>query len=178
MKSVKVITYLYLVIAVFTGYSMINVDNAYGQGSPVYLGEHCWEGGGGFITMGLTHMGDRHLSFCGLVTETEVPWAINGSFEVVGNSVLITSTESATLSGGTIVFARIADATLDLSTLNGTAHFMEMAWAGGDPFLEYYSFDITYVDCGTGLPSDGVDKRDELIRFLSKYSTTPEENQE
>jgi hypothetical protein len=153
----------------------MDVGNVYGQRSSVYLGEHCWEGGGGFLRMGLTHMGDGHVSFCGLVTETPAPWTMIGNLEVVDNSVLVTSTESATLYGGTIMFSRVADATLDLSTLDGTAHFLETTWDGVDITLEHYSFDITYVDCGLDQSSNEVDRREELIRFLSKYSTTPKE---
>ncbi len=178
MKSVKKISLPVLAFMAFVVFTTMNVGEAYGQGTPVYLGEHCWEGGGGFLRLGLTHMGDRHVSFGGLVTDDLSNWAINGNLEVVGNSILVTSTEATTSLGSSQMMSRVAEAVLDLATLDGTASFMEMTWEGGVGYLDHYSFDITYVNCGTGLPSDGVDKRDELIRFLSKYSTTPEENQE
>jgi hypothetical protein len=155
------------------GFGTMAVDNAYGQRGPVYLGEHCWEGGGGFLTLGLTHMGDGHVSFCGLASEDPFNWAMNGNLEVVGNSVVATSTEAATLLGGTYMFSRVGDVTLDLSTLDGTANFMDATWDGGVITLEHYSIDITYVDCGSDQSSEGVDKREELIRFLRKFATTP-----
>ena len=73
------------------------------------------------------------------------------------------------------MFSRVADATLDLSTMDGTANFIEMNWDGGVISLDHYSIDLTYVDCDSYQSSDGVDKREELIRFLRMYSTTPEE---
>jgi hypothetical protein len=175
MNMVKKISLLSLVVTLTVCFSIMNVDNAYGQGSPVYIGEYCWEGGGGFLRMGLTHMGGGHVSFSGLVTMAPNDWAMNGNLEIVGNSVLVTATESAALLGGTYVFSRVSNATLDLSTLDGTGHFMDMTWDGAEPFLDYYTIDLTYVDCGSDQSSDGVGKKEELIRFLRKYSSTPEE---
>jgi hypothetical protein len=176
MYSVKKITLLGIVIVMSVSFSMMNVDRAYGQGSPVYLGEYCWEGGGGFIRVGLTHMGEGHISVCGTASQTSFEWAVTGNLEVVGSIVLGTSTEAGTLYGGTYMFSRISDIVLDLSTLNGTANFMVMTWDDEVCSLDHYSFDLTYVDCETELSSDGVDKREELIRFLRLYSRTPEEN--
>jgi hypothetical protein len=172
MYSVKKITLLGIVLVMSVSFSMMNVDRAYGQGSPVYLGEHCWEGGGGFITLGVTHMGDGHVSFCGLSED----WTINGNLEVVGSSALITSTESGMFLGGAIVFSRIATATLDLSTLDGMAYFIETICENGVVTHDNYSFSLSYVDCGSDQSSNGVDKREELIRFLRTFATTPEEN--
>jgi hypothetical protein len=73
------------------------------------------------------------------------------------------------------MFSRVGNATLDLSTLDGTAHFMDTVWDNGVITHEYYSFDITYIDCSWDQSSSGVDKREELIGFLRMYSTTPEE---
>ncbi len=174
MYSIKKITSFSFVIVIFVGFGMINVDEAYGQGTPVYLGEHCWEGGGGFLRLGLTHMGDRHASFGGLVTNDLSNWAINGNLEVVGNSILVTSTEATTSLGSPQMMSRVAEAVLDLATLDGTASFMEMTWEGGVGYLDHYSFDIIYVDCDTDMSQEGVDKREELIRFLRLYSTSSE----
>jgi len=174
MNSIKRITLLGFVVVALVGFTTMNVDRAYGEGSPVYLGEHCWEGGGGFITLGLTHMGDGHVSFCGRSGMTS-DWTINGNLEVVGNSLLITSTESGIFFGGAFVFNRVGTTILDLSTLDGMVYLIETNWEGGVISQDQYSFAVAYVDCGLDQSSGGVDKREELIRFLRMYSTTPEE---
>jgi hypothetical protein len=176
MRKTGYFTSFVLGVVTLVGFCTMNVDNVYGQGSPVYFGEHCWEGGGGVLTLGMTHMGDGHISFCGLATRDPYEWAINGNLEVVGNSVVMTSTEAATLLGGNFMFSRIADAALDLSTMDGTANFMEMNWNDGIISFDHYSIDLTYIDCGSDQSSDGVDKREELIKFLRMYSTTPEDS--
>lgn len=150
MNLVKKITLLGIVLVAFVVFSAMNASEAYGQGSSVYLGEHCWEGGDGFIRIGMTHMGDGHVIGGGLATVTGADWAINGNLELVGDNVLLTHTESATLYGGTHVFSRVGNTVLDFETLNGTSHFMEMHWENNVCSLEYDFFDITYVDCETG----------------------------
>lgn len=174
MCSIKKITSLSFVIVIFVGFGMTNVDKAYGQASPVYLGEHCWEGGGGFLRIGLTHQGEGHVIGNGLASQAPYDWAVNGSLEVVGSNLLLTHTESATFEGGAYMFSRVGNTVLDFETLDGTAYFMEMNWENDVCSLDHYSFDITYVDCETGLSSGAVDKREELIRALRLYSTSSE----
>lgn len=174
MHSVQKMTLLGLVMVVSVGFSMMNVDEAYGQNTPRYIGEYCWLADGGFLRLGLTHQGDGHVSFAGLVTSAPYEWPMNGNLEVVGNEVLVTSTEALALGGGTSMMARVAEAVLDLTTLNGTAYVMEMSWDGIVCSLNHYEMALTYVPCETDESSEGADKREELIRFLRRYSTTPE----
>jgi hypothetical protein len=178
MKSANSISVLRIVFLAFIFLGTMSLGEAYGQGSPVYLGEHCWEGGGGFLRIGLTHQGDGHVIGGGLASDAGADWAVDGSLELVGDNLLLTHTESATLVGGTYVFSRVGNTVLDFETLNGTSHFMDMTWENNTCTLDHYSFDVTYVDCESGLPSEAADKREELKRLLRIYSTKPEENRD
>jgi hypothetical protein len=175
MHSIQKITLLGLVMVVSVGFSMMNVDEAYAQHNPRYIGEHCWVADSGLLRLGLTHQGDGHVSFCGLATWPPYDWAMNGNLEVVGDEVLVTSTEAVTMDGGTFMIARVAEAVLDLTTLNGTARFMEMNWDGTVCNLDHYEMPLTYMPCDRDEASDFSHKREELVRFLRSISQENEE---
>jgi len=155
----------------------MNVDNAYCAGNPVYLGEFCWDtSSGGFLRVGITHMGDRHLAFCGTISQDFVERTINGNLEVIGNNAVITFTDAETFSGGTVMTARVGDAILDISTLDGTAGIMVMRWEGGVASIDHDTDALFSVNCATSQSPDGVDKREELKRILKAFAATPEED--
>ena len=169
MYRANKIALLGLVIVVSVGFSMMNVDKAYG--APRYLGEHCWEGGGAVMKLGMTLMGDGHVSFCGSSTcPLWGEYAISGNLEVVGNQVVATGTGAATSYGAATMMARVSQTILDFATLNGMMYIMDMTWDGTVCSLEHYSTPIYYVPCETDGSQDGADKKEELIRFLRSIS--------
>jgi len=118
-------------------------------------------------------MGDGHFTGNGRVSGSGLEFAINGNLEVVGSSVVLTFTDAVTFfAPDEYMTSRVGDATLDISTLSGTANFMAMVWENSASYIEHYSEGLTSVDCEEN--PDGVDKRDELKRFFRQYVTTLE----
>lgn len=153
----------------------MSADNGYCAGNPVYLGEFCWDtSSGGFLRIGITHMGDRHLTFCGTVSQDLGDRAIHGNIEVIGNRAVITFTDAETFSGGTDMTARVGDAILDISTLDGTAHSMVMRWEDGVASLDHEMEVMVSVECNTSRSPDGVDAREELKRLLISFAVSQE----
>jgi hypothetical protein len=165
-------------MATLFGFTTINVDNAYCVKHPVYLGEYCWQAEDGFLRIGITHMGDKHLFGCGSATGPAYKFAINGNFEVDGSSVLLTFTDSASFYEDTFMQSRVGNAILDIDTLDGKANFMVMKWENEACSLEHYSMDVTSVPCDGSQSRDGVDKIEKLKTLLKSFVTTPEEKQD
>jgi hypothetical protein len=177
MRKNGYFTSFVLTVITLVGFSIPNIDKAYCAGNPVYLGEFCWDtSSGGFLRVGITHMGDRHLTLCGTIAQDFVERTINGNLEVVGNSAVITFTDAETFNGGTIMTARVGDAILDISTLDGTAGIMVMRWEDGVTSIDHETDVLSSVDCDTSPSSDGVDKRVELKRIFRTFATTSEED--
>jgi len=164
-------------MVVSTGFSTMNVDKAYCAGNPVYLGEYCWDtSSGGFLRVGITHMGDRHFTFCGTVSQDLGERTINGNLEVIGSNAVITFTDAETFNGDTTMTARVGDAILDISTLDGTAGIMVMRWEGDVTSITHETEVMFSVDCETNQSPGNVDKREELKTILRTFATKPEEN--
>jgi len=164
-----------LCVITFAGFSSTNVDNAYCADGPLYIGEYCWETESSFVRLGFTLMGDRHFTCCGIAEQLGIEWAVNGNLEVVGDSVVMTITGAEVLDGGMTMYSTVSHVILDISTLNGTSNNMDMIWENGVCSLDHNSVILYSVSCGKSVSPDGVDKREELIRLLKKYSSTPEE---
>ena len=73
---------------------------------------------------------------------------------------------------------RVGQGVLDIDTLDGTAHLMDMTWEDGVSSLVHETDALYSVECDPGLVSDGVDKREELKRILRSFVTSQEENQD
>jgi hypothetical protein len=177
MKKTRNFTSFVLCAVAFVGFSTIEVENAYCSDGPTYIGEYCWlTESGASLRIGITLVGDGHFSACGTASQAGLEWNINGNLELIGGNVVITFTDAVTYDGGATMMSRVGDAVLDLSTLDGTANFLEMRWEAGVTSVNHYSEGLTSVDCDPDLPQDGLDMREELIRFLKTYSKTTEES--
>jgi hypothetical protein len=172
INTVKKYLLLGLLVVISTSFHKMNIDEAYCAVNPVYLGEFCWDtSSGGFLRIGITHMGDRHLTFCGTVSQDLGDRAIHGNIEVIGDNAVISFTDAETFSGGTDMTARVGDAILDISTLDGTAHSMVMRWEDGVASLDHETEVLHSVECGTSPSPDVVDEREELKRILRTIAT-------
>ena len=175
MKRTRHFASLILCVVAFAGFSMIDTQNAYCADGPTYLGEYCWlTDSGAILRIGITLVGDGHFLGSGTASQSGLEWNINGNLELIGGDVVITFTDALTISETNFMMSRVGDAVLDISTLDGTANFLEMNWENGVTSVTHFTDGLTSVECDVSSSQDGVDKRDELIRLLKEYTETTE----
>jgi hypothetical protein len=168
-----------LFVLMVTAVTMIPFGNACGQGTPLYIGEYCWEGDDdSFTRIGITLMGEGHFLFSGTVTDpgSGNNFPVHGNIEIDGTNVIMAAVASLTQNG--TVVSSVGNIVLDISTLDGTSDMIHQRYEGGLIILGHEAHDLYSVSCDGSAAADGIDKREELKKLLKKYSTLSDEIQE